>query len=273
MNKVKAFTLIELLVVIAIIAILAAILFPVFAQAREKARAVACLSQAKQIGLAAHMYSEDYDETWVVYSYGIETPDVYAPGWGQGDALVDWEYLLQPYIKNRNVFVCPNQDFTYLYYEIWPGGANVPPDPTNTSSDCPGCEKTSWCWNAIQKGVGNWPAAAVVEPNFNGDTHSGYVNSGDPDAWWNGDAVPLSVIENPSGSIWISEGIWTDMGSDSGTDYGWVKMHANSLEGRYHGYYTRDRHTGGFNSIYGDSHAKWSRWGSTKPENWSIQSN
>jgi len=69
MNR-KAFTLIELLVVIAIIAILAAILFPVFSQAREKARGATCLSNLKQIGLGVMMYVQDYDETFPMSQYG-----------------------------------------------------------------------------------------------------------------------------------------------------------------------------------------------------------
>ncbi|MBC8134282.1 MAG: DUF1559 domain-containing protein, partial [Fibrella sp.] len=84
-SKSSAFTLIELLVVIAIIAILAAILFPVFAQAREKARAASCLSNFKQIGLAILQYTQDYDETYPLGTRGDE---------------VEWSTVLQPYIKN-----------------------------------------------------------------------------------------------------------------------------------------------------------------------------
>src|SRR3954465_4857911 len=77
--KTSGFSLIELLVVIAIIAILAAILFPVFAQAREKARAITCLSNTKQVGLGVAMYVQDYDETFPVAwgGYGIWTTQVY----------------------------------------------------------------------------------------------------------------------------------------------------------------------------------------------------
>src|SRR5512138_3630208 len=94
--KKKGFTLIELLVVIAIIAILAAILFPVFAQAREKARAIACLSNQKQIGLGIAMYMQDYDETMVPWLVRREDPTQY----NEGNIRRTWVYKVQPYIKS-----------------------------------------------------------------------------------------------------------------------------------------------------------------------------
>jgi prepilin-type N-terminal cleavage/methylation domain-containing protein/prepilin-type processing-associated H-X9-DG protein len=98
-NASSAFTLIELLVVIAIIAILAAILFPVFAQAREKARQASCLSNTKQLGLALQMYVQDYDEKIVLNnSNGAPTPP--------GPSV--WIDLLDPYMKNNGIKLCPS---------------------------------------------------------------------------------------------------------------------------------------------------------------------
>lgn len=94
-SRTGGFTLIELLVVIAIIAILAAILFPVFAQAREKARATACLSNEKQLGLAIMQYVQDYDETFM---NGAST-------WGRGQG---WASQVYPYVKSKHAFQCPD---------------------------------------------------------------------------------------------------------------------------------------------------------------------
>ena len=98
----QGFTLIELLVVIAIIAILAAILFPVFAQARERARAISCLSNVKQIGLSLMMYVQDYDET--MPPQFPEEPPIR----GGGTSFVPMESLLEAYVKNTQVYRCPS---------------------------------------------------------------------------------------------------------------------------------------------------------------------
>lgn len=121
-SRKTGFTLIELLVVIAIIAILAAILFPVFARAREQARKISCISNMKQIGTAALMYVQDYDETWLV----MNTPaaraipnDLYSEVYNGHAALSipaevpyvgQYSYMaqLQPYVKNTALFGCPS---------------------------------------------------------------------------------------------------------------------------------------------------------------------
>jgi len=142
MQRRGGFTLIELLVVIAIIAILAAMLFPVFANARESARKTTCASNLKQLGLAAHMYAQDYDE-WFPCDYHVSNSST---------THILLVQALEPYMKNRQIWYCPSAakipyaGFAYspqneaagnISYYWWSFGALpstvTPPKPDNST--------------------------------------------------------------------------------------------------------------------------------------------
>lgn len=129
MKRRTGFTLIELLVVIAIIAILAAILFPVFAKAREKARQASCLSNLRQVGLGIMQYAQDYDENYpydpVAGGAGVSAPCASAAGNAvrtgcRNDNPFHWAGQIQPYLKNTQIFRCPSMAVS--------GAAAIPAD-------------------------------------------------------------------------------------------------------------------------------------------------
>lgn len=268
-NRPHAFTLIELLVVIAIIAILAAILFPVFAQAREKARQAACLSNMKQIGIGLIMYASDYDSQYPPSQLGT------------GTQLVSWPQMMQPYIKNQDVFACPSTS----------QNATISPDPklifggtartycAQTRTDvsfgvltgADGSVQQPFLVNKLSYGRNLIPTNAWATAGFTGGDKSGFVTTGTTIS------VMEAQIEDPAGTIHIMDAMTGATGTADPCIQG------NSIRGIQQEIRTDHypdqtaskvayRHSGGFVSLNGDGHAKWHKWGSSKASEWSIQS-
>lgn len=238
----SAFTLIELLVVIAIIAILAAILFPVFAQAREKARQASCLSNTKQLGLAFYQYIQDYDETTPNgnYKYG---------------AIGGWAGQVYPYVKSAQVYRCLD-DIKVT-------------DPTDKPS--------SYAMNAnfalggrLSNGIPNTsvsiaamgaPASTVMLFEVEGNTGL------DVTQLYEGPYAPTNYTSSPFGTGKIAFYSLSGGGSFSScpTDAYGLKYATGYMGNRIPGSYAciftgpLGRHSGGANYIMADCHAKWFR--------------
>lgn len=241
----RGFTLIELLVVIAIIAILAAILFPVFAQAREKARQTSCLSNLKQIGTASMMYVQDYDETF----FGS-----YMPGnvGADGRDNSHWPFRLPPYIKNG-------------VSEQWKtsnGGASVFMCPSSVKNN-----GTIWTYSMSSHiGPVNWSTnpPSVIPTSLASFTHPA-------ETILVGDATMVQAWGMPGAQFnwWPGQYDGTNFATN---DAQWALIDKDPAVANDVAYQqVRYRHSLMSNFAFGDGHAKAIRRGGVKvPLNWSV---
>jgi prepilin-type N-terminal cleavage/methylation domain-containing protein/prepilin-type processing-associated H-X9-DG protein len=231
MHKKTGFTLIELLVVIAIIAILAAILFPVFAQAREKARTISCLSNTKQIGLASMMYVQDYDETFYSQPWPGGCPMARTGYWidgGPTQPQQHWATLIYPYVKNGQVFHCPSYSSGAAWYWASYAVFNCG-DPAQTEANTRNTRPIP----RVDYGLNEWiiyAPTALAQIGSPADTGLG------SDATYIYDGPSVCVNHN----LYFINAIVAFGGN--------IDWWGNSI-----------RHTAGNNFFYCDGHSKWKR--------------
>jgi len=233
MRRNKGFTLIELLVVIAIIAILAAILFPVFATAREKARQASCLSNVKQIMLGILMYAQDWDECLPL---GTTTGTTW--GAGSADPICNfWTEQIMPYLKNNDILFCPDYASGDGYGEAESGVVG------NTALNYFGDGRSTYAYNYLNLGY----------------APGGYYYGSGPCA--------LGSINNPAATIAIHDGstlyqqyplsfgpMWMQLGTLFGLSSYLYQDGDSATE-----WYIGAPHNYGTNCGFVDGHAKWYR--------------
>jgi prepilin-type N-terminal cleavage/methylation domain-containing protein/prepilin-type processing-associated H-X9-DG protein len=172
-HRYLGFTLIELLVVIAIIAILAAILFPVFAQAREAARKTTCLSNLKQLGLGLMMYAQDYDEQATPWNLRFGTKNQY----DQFGVSLSWDRLIMPYLKNNGILACPSDSGSTR--PVLPGVEQV----VIRSYTYPGSIGGGWCPWTPPRAIASIPEPArtvqLIERDNCGNPGKGFGKGGE----------------------------------------------------------------------------------------------
>jgi prepilin-type N-terminal cleavage/methylation domain-containing protein/prepilin-type processing-associated H-X9-DG protein len=251
----SAFTLIELLVVIAIVAILAAILFPVFAQARTKARQANDMSNLKQLGLGWLMYAQDYDEKLVPRGVYINNcPDNSGKVWGF------WYVGIMPYVKNGGIFISPQykDDVGALWGDDW---LCKPVHPTLMKDG-----KIYGSYTANYFEAWSWSFTTWND----GGPHHGYRY--DP-----ADMPSLAAVEDPAGTILLTNGLYPEIGWEPFTDYArFNKDPWSSLTYIGPKFDAVTPAQGGpfnerMNIAWSDGHVSTIRWGSTKPHMWTIQ--